>query len=255
MNYEELYQNYQILEKEWKDKINILSKSQKSIGKNMEDGDLKSVAKDMETMRTASEEQARIGGEIQQLTEAFDTREYLEEGAYAEQMLAYCGENGVDVNGEFPVYEMFPYKVRFDVENQDIYLDRKKLQCMRPLSFVRKVKGGQDKLFRASFNAQSFANELADAYDLLVLKQKKQADGDLYLLNLYKILAPMGRYRKDYDQQSYAFDLARLYSSDIKESKDGRQFQFGPSRNNNKAIRILDTDGREQFLATIRFYS
>ena len=42
--------------------------------------------------------------------------------------------------------------------------------------------------------------------------------------------------------------------SEVEETKNGRKFQFGPSRNNGKAIRILDRDGQEQFLATIRFY-
>ncbi|MEY8427469.1 hypothetical protein AALA00_07070 [Lachnospiraceae bacterium 46-15] len=92
----------------------------------------------------------------------------------------------MDVRGDFPVYEMFPYRVKLDTENQDLYLDRKKVPCMRP--------------------------------------------------------------------QSFAFDLAHLYMSEIEETKSGRKFQFGPSRNNIKAIRILDRDGQEQFLATIRFY-
>lgn len=64
----------------------------------------------------------------------------------------------------------------------------------------------------------------------------------------------MSRFRKDYDKQSFAFDLARLYSSGVEETKNGKKFQFGPSRNNEKAFRILDKDGKQQFLATIRFY-
>lgn len=160
----------------------------------------------------------------------------------------------MDVKGEFPVYEMFPYKVKIDAENQDLYLDRKKVQCMRPQSFAKQVKAGQDKLMKANFNALTFANELADVYDLALLKMKKQPEADIYLLNLYKYLAPMGRFRKDYDQQSYAFDLARLYSSGIEEIKDGRKIQFGPSRVVNKSIRILDSEGREEYLATIRFF-
>ena len=64
----------------------------------------------------------------------------------------------------------------------------------------------------------------------------------------------MSRFRKDYDQQSFAFDLARLYGSDLEAAKDGRKLQFGPSRNIGRAIRILDKEGNEQYLATIRFF-
>jgi hypothetical protein len=169
-------------------------------------------------------------------------------------MLAACAEKGVDVRGEFPVYEMFPYRVRLDAENQDVYMDRRKVQCMRPGSFVEIVRSGQEKLNKASFNAVAFASELADAYDLAVLKLDRQKQSDIYLTSLYKILAPMSRFRKDYDQQSFAFDLARLYISGIEETKNGRKFQFGPSRVGGKGIRILDMAGKEQFLATIRFF-
>lgn len=185
--------------------------------------------------------------------EEFDTKEYFESGEFADQMLEICSEKGVDVRGEFPVYEMFPYRVRLDVESQDLYLDRKKVQCMRPQSFVDTVKKGQEKLNKASFNANMFVNELADAYDLAIMKMKKKEGADIYLTSLYKYLAPMSRFRKDYDQQNFAFDVARLYSSGVEETKNGRRFQFGSSRNNNKAIRILDQNGKEQFLATICF--
>lgn len=255
MNYEELYALLQGQEKILKDKITQMQKLYKSISKEMESGDLKSLAKDVAAMADSNQQQAEALQELAAQIEGFDTKTYFENGDFAEQMLSYCEEMAVDVQGEYPIYEMFPYRVRIDAENQDLYLDRKKIQCARPQSFVQMVKVGQDKLMKASFNAQAFVNELADAYDLAVLKFKKAPDADIYLTSLYKFLAPMGRFRKEYDQQSFAFDIARLYASDVEVTKNGRCFQFGPSRNNNKALRILDSEGHEQFLATIRFYN
>lgn len=254
MNYEELYSEYQILEKTMKDKISGVQKLYKAISKEMESGDLKSFRRDIALLETAVAEEAGIINAMKELEAGFNSGEYFEDGEFAAQMLSACEELGVDVKGEFPVYEMFPYKVKIDTENQDLYLDRKKVQCMRPQGFANQVKAGQNKLMKASFNALSFANELADVYDLALLKLKKPEEADVYLTNLYKYLAPMGRFRKDYDQQSYAFDLARLYAAGVTQIKDGRRFQFGPSRNINKAIRILDSEGREQYLATIRFF-
>lgn len=254
MNYEELYVEYQALSKDLKDKSSLVQRLQKAINKEIENGDLKSFDKDMELLQEACKEQSKILEAIRTLVGEFDRQAYFEGGEFAEQMLAYCADNGVDVKGEFPVYEMFPYRVRFDMENLDIYMDRKKVQCMRPLSLVQRIKTGQDKLMKASFNAAVFVNELAEAYDLSVLKQGKRPEADLYLSRLYKLLAPMGRFRRDYDQQSYAFDLARLYASDVKETKDGRRYEFGPSKNISQSIRILDQFGQEQYLATIRFF-
>ncbi len=254
MNYEDLYQSLQPHEKNVKDTLASLQKLFKAVSREIENGDLKSLSRDLEAMAGAS---AAISSSLQgmrDVTEAFDARAYFENGEFAAQMLALCEEKGVDVRGDFPVYEIFPYRVRLDAENQDLYMDRKKVQCMRPGSFVETVKNGQERLNKAPFNALTFAGELADAYDLAILKLKKQPEADVYLTSLYKFLAPMSRFRKDYDQQSFAFDLARLYTSDIETTKSGRRFQFGPSRIGGKAIRILNKAGQEQFLATIRFF-
>lgn len=255
MNYEELYNSMQNQEKILKDKLAQMQKLSKSISKEMAAGDLKSLAKDVTTLMEANQQQAAALQELSDSVEGFDSKAYFESGEFAGQMLAYCQEMSVDVQGEYPVYEMFPYRVRFDTENQDIYLDRKRVQCMRPQSFVQTVKASQEKLRKASFNEQLFLNELAEAYDLAILKMKKAPEADIYLMNLYKFLTPMGRFRKEYDLQNFAFDVARLYASDVEMTKNGRHYQFGTSRKSNKSLRILDAEGREWFMATIRFYN
>lgn len=254
MDYEVLYGQLQELEKQLKDKLALMQRLSKNVTKETEGGDLKGLSKDLGTLMEANRQQAALLQELTACVEGFDTQAYLEGGDFAGQMLDYCRELSIDVRGEYPVYEMFPYRVRFDTENQEIYLDRKKVQCMRPKSFVETVKAGQERLAKVNFNAQSFVNELADAYDLAVMKQKKVPDADIYLTSLYKFLAPMGRFRKDYDIQSFSFDVARLYTSGLETVKGGRRFQFGPSRDGKKALRILDSEGKEQFLATIRFF-
>ncbi|MDO4339445.1 MAG: hypothetical protein Q4C91_15375 [Eubacteriales bacterium] len=254
MNYEDFYLSMQPQNKTVKDSLASLQKLFKAISRETESGDVKSLTRDLNAMAEAAASVSAALDGMKDTISGFDTRAYFESGEFAEQMLSACREQGVDVRGDFPVYEMFPYRVKLDTENQDIYLDRKKVQCMRPQSFVETVRNGQEKLNKAPFKAAVFVNELADAYDLAALKLNKNPESDIYLTSLYKFLAPMSRFRKDYDQQSFAFDLARLYASDVEETKNGRKYQFGPSRNQNKAIRILDKDGQEQYLATIRFY-
>ena len=254
MNYEEFYQTIQPQEKSLKDGLASLQRLFKTIGKESAGGDIKNLIKDLAAMAEVAASLSDSITEIQATAESFDSRAYFESGEFAQQLLEVCTEKNVDVRGEFPIYEMFPYRVRLDAENQDIYLDRKKLQCMRPQSLVETIKKGQEKLNKASFNPQAFASELNEAYDLAVLKLNRQPGSDIYLLNLYKFLTPMSRFRKDYDQQSFAFDLARLYIDGTNETKNGTKFQFGPAREGKRTIRILKADGQEEFLATIRFY-
>lgn len=254
MNYEDLYQTLQPQEKSLKDSISSLQKLSKAIGRQTESGDIKSLSQSLDALADAIASATASLEDIKDTVGNFDAKTYFENGEFAEQMLAACQEADVNVRGDFPIYEMFPYRVKLDAENQDIYLDRKKIQCVRPKSFVDMVKANQEKLNKASFNELTFVGELADAYDLAILKLKKQPGTDIYLNSLYKFLAPMSRFRKDYSPKSFAFDLARLYASGIDKTKNGRMFQFGSSRESSKLIRILDQNGQEQFLATIRFY-
>ena len=254
MNYENLYESMQPHQKALKDSLTSLQKLSKIVTKETDGGDIKNLLKDLDSMRETAAVLSAALEAMKSAAGGFDTKAYFESGDFAQQMLDVCQEKGVDVRGASPVYEMFPYRVKLDMENQDLYLDRKKVQCVRPQSFVDMVQKSQEKLNRASFNPSAFAAELADAYDTAVLKLKRQSAADIYLNSLYKYLAPMSRFRKDYDQQSFAFDLARLYISRIEETKNGRRFQFGPSRESNKSIRILDENGKEYFLSTICFY-
>lgn len=258
MNYEELLAKAKAVEKEMAERMKGQQRLAKSVGKAMEDGDIKSWRRDISLLMTANEEYAKAAARLQELAAGFDAEAYVNGGDFARQLLAQCENAGLDVKGEFPIYEIFPYRVRVDAENQDMYVDRKKIQCIRPQGFVRTLKAGRDKLMRVAFNAAAFAAELADAYDIALMRQSGgksySKEADCYLTGLYQYLAPMSRHRREYDKQSYAFDLARLYASGIEEIKDGRRFQFGPSRNNAKAIRILDAEGTERFLATVRFY-
>ncbi|MDY6334962.1 MAG: hypothetical protein SPL56_09190 [Lachnospiraceae bacterium] len=256
MDYEELYASLIQTEKTLNDNIKLGVRLGKTIGKDTESGDLKDLQKTLDQYAEVIEKQKAALEELRQKAGGFDAGAYFESGDFTNQMLECCRERGIDVHGEYPVFEMFPYRIRIDAGNQDLYMDRKKVACMRPSSFADMIQTGQAKLNKAFFNPASFAEELAAAYDLAALKFNRKKDGDILLGTIYKMLVPMARSRREYDQQSYAFDIARLYNrkNEVAAIKDGRHFQFGPSHNNGKALRILDAEGKEQYLATVRFY-
>jgi len=285
MDYEELYLRILELEKDLKEKLAAAQKAYKNLSRDSERGELKNLQKNLSSLGANIGDFGSVIAEYASLAEGFDAREYMECGDYARQLISYCEKLSVDIDGEYPNYEIFPFKVRIDSDAQEIYVDRKKSQCMRPRYFADTIKNSRDKMIRASFNVEGFLNELAGAYDAAVAQKIKSgktgkaagasagtgvgagarvgtgasvgASGkeyDILLKDLYNILVPMQRFRKEYDMQSYAFDLARLYNSDVISTKDGRMYEFGPSRQAGKLIRILDKDGKEQFLGTIRFY-
>ena len=259
MDYEELYQKIQPLEKAVRDKLAASQKNFRNLQKDSEAGDLKSFTKNLALLEEAVNEQVALLAELKTETENFDVKAYFEEGDFAEQLEYEIRQQSVDIKGEFPLYEVFPFKVRIDTDNLDLAVDRKKVSCIRPKSFAKKIKADLDRLYRAAFNAASFANELCAAYDLAISmknreKSKTPKDADILLKDLHLYLAPMQRFRREYDAQAYAFDLSRLFASDVKQVKDGRAWQFGTGRARDKMIRLLDAHGHEHMLATIRFY-
>ena len=260
MNYEDHYQNVLVLEKTLKEKLQNTQKSFKKVTADSEFGRIRNLSKNITQLSDQLNEIQDLTVQLKELAGSFDAKTYFESGDFAKQLIDYCDQYSVDMRGEFPTYELFPYNVKIDVENQDLYVNKRKNHCVRPLKFVLDIKKKREKYLKSAFNMNMFLNELAAAYDLaIVVKSKSMKDtiGEyhVHLRDLYNYLAPTGRARNAYDLRSYAFDLARVYTSPVREIKDQRKFEFSPSKTTKKLIRILDQFGSEQYLGTIRFYS
>jgi len=258
LDYEQYFSDAQLCVKEIKEKTDAQSRAVKRVQQCLMSGDVNSLPKLFSALRDASREREDALSRLESLTTEFDGREYMASGDFAGQMLECCRQLDVDVQGSFPVYEMFPCRVTINPETQDVTVDRKRLSCLRPSKLVSDIKTELDKLARASFNAPSFAKELAAAYDLAILKASGKkpcaADTPLYVLDLYEYLTPMRRYKKEYTKHNFAYDLARLYAADDLCLDDGRKIRFDTVRDAKKAVRILDQNGTEQFITTIRFH-
>ena len=259
-NYEQFYQELTKHEKIIGEKLQQANRNFKNITKHSEKGDVKQLSKGIEDLHSLTTELSALSQELQETTNNFDSKAYFESGEFARQMVEYCKSHGVDINGEAGVYEIFPFRLRIDSENQDLYVNRRKVPCMRPLTFVKDIKQQVDKYMKSSFNVSQFLNELAAAYDIAIMKRNstspvQRTEIDIALKDIYKYLAPTARARKEYDLYQYAYDLARLYTSGTAvRTKDDRGFELASSREVSKLIRILDQNGAEQFLGTIRFY-
>ena len=257
MDYEQYFSEAQTYAKALKEKTNAQSKAVNKIQKCIEDGDINALPKLFATIRDASSGLDESLKSLESLTSDFDGREYMSNGDFSEQMIECCEQLNVDVQGSFPTYEMFPCRVTVNPETQDVTVDKKRMQCLRPLKLIGDIKKELDKLSKAQFNAQRFAKELSAAYDLAIIKASRKkpcaADAPQYASDLYDILTPMMRYKKDYPKNAFAYDLARLYAVGGTTLDDGRALRFDTARDVKKAIRILDRFGAEQFITTVRF--
>ena len=252
MNYETLYESLAPLGKDLKDSVSSITKLQKTILKDADTGNIADMKKSLAAIKEAASHLSSRIESYEKCAEDFDTAEYFVSVDFSKQLLASCEEKNVNVKGDKGVYEMFPYKIRVAAETQDVFMDRKKLSSCRPSYIAETVRAGQEKLNKASFKSAPFLTELAAAYEVTCLKSGARIGSNQLLTKIYKNLVPMARARKEYDMQSFAFDLARLYEAgpdEWIEQKSGNHYTFGPSRL-EKGIRVLSKTGIETFIET-----
>ncbi len=252
MNYEELFAALDPLGKNLKESVSSVTKLQKTILKDADTGNLADMKKSLEALKKAAALLEDRIDEYEAASAGFDAEDYFMSGDFAKQLLDSCVEKGVDVKGEKGIYEMFPYKIRIAAENQEVFMDRKKLASCRPSYIAETIRAGQEKLNKAVFKPAPFLAELADAYEITCLRSDARIGSSQMLNKIYKNLALMARARKEYDMQAFAFDLARLYAAGPDEwvvQKTGRRYTFGTSRE-GQGIRVLGKTGTETYIAT-----
>ena len=261
MRYEEFLESFLASDKILKETIKKVSGLEGKMQKDSIKGDVRSLLKDLESLKNAVSSLEKALGSVDETITSFDYRSYFVSGEFTEDMLSGLKDRKMDTVGEYPVFEVFPTRIRIDAENQEVILGKKKVPTMRPQILVDGAANLVEKLESASFNAQSFAQDLENAYSICVLQEKSKNTGKinehLYyvpLLSCYKVMVPLSRSRKDYDEMAFAFDLARLYN-EIKKgdfvTKSGHTCLFGTGR--GKSVRILDDTGMEQLISTICF--
>ena len=261
MVYEEFLEEFKSLEKAVKESVKKLSSLENKIAKDAESGDIKAAEKDSAALETVTQTYLEAKKALGEHIASFDYRDYFLSGTFTEEMLSSLKDKGLDVVGDYPNYEVFPTKIKLDAENQEVVLGKKKIATMRPAHLADAAKTLVDKLESASFNALSFAQDLENAYTLMIARENEKAGSRkftfgayLTLTDLYKIMVPLSRSRKDYDDTAFAFDVARLYIENEKGgfvTKSGRTVSFSTGR--GKGIRILDANGSEQLVSTISF--
>ncbi len=255
MNYEELYATLAPLVKSVKDACSAADKNGKKVSSDADTGNLADLGKVMTAMETNISAQQTALAALREAYDAFDTQAYFTSGDFENQMVEACKAKGIDVQTlDAGNYEMFPYSVKVSADRQEITVNRKKVATARPSWFAAYIHTNQEKLNKASFNEETFAKELAEAYQTALAVSGKPAGTAIALTTIHKYLAPTARARKEYDIMSFSYDIARLYNKHYVRLKDGRNLILGPGKK-IKPIRILDANGREQLLATLAIFS
>lgn len=92
---------------------------------------------------------------------------------------------------------------------------------------------------------------LAAAYDTEMAKQIARtkidvSEQEVLLKDVYNILTPLPRQKRDYPALLFAFDLHRVLKSGCLNASDGRKLWLGNVRNIRQAMVVLDAQGQAQ---------
>jgi hypothetical protein len=216
-------------------------------------GDLRTVEatlRDMDGLRVAdplATAQAALGG--------FDYRAYLQEG-FAAHFAEACREAGIPLEGHFPNYLVFPFPVRVDVESLSVVINRTRVGTLRPSALAAAINAERDRLERSPFNAEDFLGALYRMWERLNLEQGARhglkVQQPVPLKKAYAELLPFRRWRRDYPETFFAFDVQRLLTSGITEY-NGHRCQLERGRSAGGALRLVDRQGQERLISTVHF--
>jgi hypothetical protein len=223
------------------------------LGKAAAEGDMRGVETTLRDLQALPmEEPLRAAVEA---AGAFDPRSYLEKG-FAEDFEAACREAKLPLEGYFPSYFVFPLPVRVDQEGPSVMINRKRVGSLRPSALVAAIQEERDRLERSPFNAGEFIGALFSAWERMNAVQAIQKDVRVRqpqpLKQVYRELAPFARWRRDYPESFFAYDIQRLLLSN--EMRHGAwQCSFERGRAGANALRLVDREGQERLITTVNF--
>jgi hypothetical protein len=194
-------------------------------------------------------------GKAQEALGAFDYRAYLQEG-FAADFAEACRQANIPLEGHFPNYLVFPFPVRVDAESMSVLVNKTRVGTLRPATLAAAINAERDRLERSPFNAEDFLAALYRMWERLNLEQGARHALKLKqpvpLKKVYAELLPFRRWRRDYPETFFAFDVQRLLTSGASEY-NGHRCQLERGRTAAGALRLVDRQGQERLISTVHF--
>ena len=188
-------------------------------------------------------------------TGSYDYRTYLSNG-FAADFEAACQEARLPLEGNFPNYFVFPLPVRIDLENPSAIINRTRVGVLRPSSLIAAIQQERDRLERSPFNVTEFLGVLFSVWDRmnaqLTVKNKLDVRQPQPLRQVYRELVPFSRWRREYPESFFAYDIQRLLLSNEMQYQEW-QCQLERGRASANALRLIDRDGQERLISTVHF--
>ncbi len=172
--------------------------------------------------------------------------------------VAGCHAAGRQVDGEYPLFRVFPVEVKTDFANDGVYINNRLVRILHPKAVAALVDREISRLYKEKFHAMSFMRALVRAYDVLLAERQVAESGKrivtaISLKQIHALLAiRTGTTATGYPLNQFAFDVYRLRTqTDVTLVSDSRRLVFAPTKVARDAIVIPLPGGQKEHLGSL----
>ena len=196
--------------------------------------------------------------------EVDNERRRLESRSYRQMLEEALREAELPLEGEFPEYDVSPFRLEVDIENEVVRLRCgrrvEKMTALAPAALAQWVQKRYTKMVARRFNSERFFKDLLSAYRFANRLVYSKAKGQelwgrpVALQLLYELLTLRGEGRRDYPKEQFIYDLARLREAGL--SFGEYTIEFGSVHGEeSRAFLVRDvTTGREDRFSSLTIY-
>ena len=170
---------------------------------------------------------------------------------YIQQIESFLNQKQILFSGEFPDYQIPPFKLSFDLHKNVVKLSMgKKLfksTVLEPERLASWVVKYYFQICNSSFNQVQFCKEIMSAYKYLGQSNWRL---QISVKDIYRILTIKSSTRKEYSESVFMFDLARLLQMPTIEL-DGFCFEFSANKDSGKNYFLTDNRGKEKTVGLV----
>lgn len=185
----------------------------------------------------------------------------LENDEYINQLQSSMNAVGLQYQGEFPEYQLPPFKLFIDTKQLEARLSMgrktQRINSLFPQALISLVKKSYDKVVQKKIDSKRFLQDLLPAYE--IANRLTYGGNDVLwgravpLLKIYELLTIRRAAKQEYSKEQFLFDVGRM-KEQFGLILDGYRFELGFARNQSKALVIVDSQGREHHLSSITVY-
>jgi hypothetical protein len=143
-----------------------------------------------------------------------------------------------------------------DAENPSVIINRRRVGTLRASALVAAIRAERERLERSPFNVTEFLGALFTVWDNLNAQQSVKNNVRVRqpqpLKQVYREMVPFARWRREYPESLFAFDVQRLLLSN-ELIYNGWKCDLERGRMGANALRLIDHEGQERLIASVNF--